>query len=83
MTRLCTCYGECQQYKAHMPPNNESRYASGQKRCTMCGIFLIYAGLWCPCCGLRLRIHRRSSKDKLRNRMDKDKKEALAMVIRY
>lgn len=66
-----------------MPPNNESRYASGQKRCTMCGVFLDYAGLWCPCCGLRLRIHRRSSKDKLRTRMDKDKKEALAIIIRY
>jgi len=70
-----------------MPPNNQSRYASGQKRCTKCGVFLDYAGLYCPCCGFRLRIHRRSSprsiepKDKLRTRMDKDKKEAFAIYI--
>jgi rRNA maturation endonuclease Nob1 len=62
-----------------MPPNNQSRYEVGQKRCTKCSIFLEYAGLWCPCCGFRLRIHRRSSKDKLKVRAEKDKREASAI----
>jgi len=79
MTRLSTCYGECQQYKAPMPPFNQSRYEIGQKRCTKCAIYVEYEGLFCPCCGFRLRVHRRSSKDKLRTRIEKDKREALAI----
>lgn len=58
------CGGICQRYRATMPPNNQSRYQLGQKRCTMCGVFQDYEGMWCPCCGHRLRTHRRSGKYK-------------------
>jgi len=74
-----SCGGICQQYRAPMPPYNQSRYAIGQKRCTKCGIYVEYDGNFCPCCSFRLRTHRRSSKDKLRNRMIKDKREAFAI----
>jgi len=73
------CGGVCQRYKAPMPAYNQSRYEIGQKRCTMCGIYVEYEGLFCPCCNFRLRTHRRSSKDKLRIRIQKDKREALAI----
>jgi len=73
------CGGNCIQYRAPMPPFNQSRYGIGQKRCTKCGIYIIYDGLWCPCCGFKLRTHRRSSKDKLQIRRDKDKREQLAI----
>lgn len=38
------------------------RYAAGQKRCQKCDIFIIYEGVWCPCCGCKLRTKSRQSK---------------------
>lgn len=64
-----TCGGICQNYRANMPPYNQSRYELGQKRCTKCGIFMVYDGRFCPCCGFRLRTHRRSSKAKRQARV--------------
>ncbi len=63
-TKVPTCNGPCQDFRATMPPFNQSRYEIGQKRCTKCGIFMNYAGRFCPCCGFRLRSKRRSSKAK-------------------
>jgi hypothetical protein len=44
------------------------RYASGQKRCQGCQIFIKWDGLWCPCCSYRLRTKPRNLKDKERQR---------------
>jgi hypothetical protein len=33
----------------------------------MCGLFIKWDGLWCPCCGCRLRANPRNTKDR-RNR---------------
>ena len=41
-----------------------SRYGTGQKRCQMCEVFIIWNGIRCPCCGYRLRCHPRNSKNK-------------------
>ena len=49
-----TCKGTCTQYKAKKPVGI-GRYASGQKRCQVCELFIHWSGLWCPCCGYRLR----------------------------
>ena len=38
------------------------RYASGQKRCNVCEIFLNWDGFFCPCCGMRLRTRPKISK---------------------
>jgi len=48
------CKGICHRYKAKRA-GNLSRYASGQKRCNTCEIFLNWDGHWCPCCGKLLR----------------------------
>lgn len=58
-----TCKGTCTQYKAQKPVGT-SRYASGQKRCQICEIFIKWVGLWCPCCGYRLRTKPRNLKYK-------------------
>jgi hypothetical protein len=62
-----TCKGICIRHKAQKPVGT-GRYASGQRRCQICEIFIKWDGLWCPCCGYRLRTKPRNLKykDKLR-----------------
>jgi len=57
------CTGKCKQYKA-LKPRQIGRYASGQKRCNFCEIFVKFDGLKCPCCNKQLRSLPRSRKDK-------------------
>ena len=68
-----TCKGICTRYKAQKPVGT-GRYASGQRRCQICEIFIKWEGLWCPCCGYRLRTTPRNLKykAKLRARVEAD-----------
>ena len=58
-----SCNGVCHRYKASKPLGT-SRYLAGQKRCNFCDIYIIWDGLFCPCCNLRLRLAPRSGKYK-------------------
>lgn len=58
-----TCKGVCPKFKAKKPLM-QSRYAAGQKRCSICEIFIIWDGVNCPCCGMNLRVGPRSLKSK-------------------
>ncbi|HZC20317.1 MAG TPA: hypothetical protein VE223_01595, partial [Nitrososphaeraceae archaeon] len=51
------------------------RYVSGQKRCQICEIFIKWDGLWCPCCGYRLRTKPRNLKYKAKLRARKGQQE--------
>jgi len=62
-----TCKGICSRYKAQKPVGT-GRYASGQRRCQICEIFIKWEGLWCPCCGYRLRTKPRNLKYKAKLR---------------
>ena len=77
-----TCKGICVRYKAQKPVGT-GRYASGQRRCQICEIFIKWEGLWCPCCGYRLRTKPRNLKykAKLRARVEADSLEAEAKSI--
>jgi len=70
-----TCKGICIRHKAQKPVHL-GRYAMGQKRCQICELFIKWDGLWCPCCGYRLRTKPRNLKYKAklraRNRLDKE-----------
>ena len=55
------CKGVCHRYKARLAPS-QLRYASGQKRCNTCNIFVECDGMFCPCCRLQLRKSPRSRK---------------------
>ena len=57
------CKGYCEELKGPSMRNG-LRYASGQKRCTLCNVFLITPSLRCPCCSSRLRTKSRSSRSK-------------------
>ncbi len=76
-----TCQGICVRYKAQKPVGT-GRYASGQRRCQICEIFIKWEGLWCPCCGYRLRTKPRNLKykAKLRARVEADSIEAKAIT---
>lgn len=81
MNKKMTCKGICTRYKAQKPVGT-GRYASGQKRCQICEIFIKWEGLWCPCCGYRLRTKPRNLKykAKLRARVEADSQlEAVAV----
>jgi hypothetical protein len=65
-----TCKGICIRHKA-MKPVGSGRYSTGQKRCQVCEIFLKWEGLWCPCCGYRLRTRPRNLKYKAKLRTRK------------
>ncbi len=53
------CKGICPKYKAQKTNGiMRHRYAAGQKYCRNCEKFLGWEGLWCPCCGAKLRTRR-------------------------
>ena len=75
-----TCKGICTtnpEYKANKPPAGTGRYASGQRRCQVCQIFIKWDGLWCPCCGYRLRTNPRKGAYKIKMRAEQ-KSQAIA-----
>jgi len=48
------CKGICTRHKAIGAFIN-GRYKNGQKRCQVCDLFIVWDGIWCPCCGYKLR----------------------------
>lgn len=62
------CKGVCESYRA-LKNSSGARYADGQKRCQGCEIFIKWDGIFCPCCGRRLRLKPRNKiyKEKLRS----------------
>ena len=65
------CKGICVRHKA-LKPRGIGRYSTGQKRCQICETFLNWDGLWCPCCGYRLRTRPRNLKLKTELRARKE-----------
>lgn len=58
-----TCKGICTTI--YKPTGNwwtRSRYSKNTRRCSVCGVFIQWAGLWCPCCGYRVRVKKRGKK---------------------
>jgi hypothetical protein len=72
------CKGICVRYKAA-----SNHYSTGHKRCQVCGLFIKWDGLWCPCCGCRLRTGPRHFKYKAKLRKQKDIQKAKKLKILY
>ena len=62
-----TCKGTCVRHKA-IKESIRGFYVNGQKRCQACEIFIEWEGVWCPCCGSKLRIGPRNMKYKIKMR---------------
>ena len=78
--RDMVCKGICIRHKA-LKPVGDGRYATGQKRCQVCEMFLNWNGLWCPCCGYRLRTKPRNIKYKAKLHEDKKVKEIQEQLL--
>ena len=61
------CKGICEEYKTSGISMN-LKYRQGQKRCTICGIFMDYNGNRCPCCKIPLRTKARNRLSKLKRK---------------
>jgi hypothetical protein len=73
------CKDICVRHRAPRPIGS-GRYFSGQKRCQVCNLFIVWGELWCPCCGFRLRTkpHKSSGKQtlaKIRQNNNNNKQE--------
>jgi hypothetical protein len=75
------CKGICIRHKAS-GPISYGRYATGQKRCQICEIFIKWDGIYCPCCGCRLRIRPRLFTDKAKLRIKKQKEKLMQKAQR-
>jgi hypothetical protein len=53
------CKGKCNKFLAK-GGGSQSPYRMGFKRCTECGLFIIYEGIRCPCCSCVLRTKSRN-----------------------
>jgi len=50
------CKGICSNHDVKkLRPGHSGRYESGQKRCSLCEIYIIWDGDRCPCCSCILR----------------------------
>jgi len=63
------CKGICERFRTGRNPNG-SRYGNGKVRCNTCELFIKHDGIFCPCCGMRLKTKPKNKlyKLKLRNR---------------
>ena len=68
------CRGICIRHKASGPISS-GRYATGNKRCQVCEIFIKWNGIFCPCCGYKLRNGPRNMKFKAKLRIKQKEKE--------
>ena len=55
------CRGICKQYKNHVKPTDGNYYDKQENcRCSMCEMYMKWEGMFCPCCGYRVRRRPRS-----------------------
>ena len=81
MNERMVCKGICIRHKASKPVE-KGRYATGQKRCQVCEIFIKWDGLWCPCCGYRLRTKPRNIKYKAKLHENKKDEEIQQQILK-
>ena len=74
-----TCKGRCIRHKAQKPAGC-GRYVIGQKRCQVCELFIKWDGLWCPCCGYRLRTKPRNLKYKAKLKESRETEESKILL---
>jgi hypothetical protein len=58
------CKDICHRYKAPHTLKSK-RYENGQKFCDQCAVFIKWDGIWCPCCGHKLRVKPKMLRSKI------------------
>lgn len=62
------CKHTCGRWRAPHHQLRESRYENGQKYCSVCCEYLLWDGVYCPCCGAKLRFGPRLTRTKSEER---------------
>jgi len=60
----------------------ENRYEGGRKYSRRCEIYFSHDGVFCPCCGMALRMSRTSKRGKERPRQLQLRREEQGRIIR-
>ena len=60
----------------------KSHYEGGKKYCRRCEVYYCHDGVFCPCCGMALRMSPTSKRDEARLRQLKLRKEEQDRIIR-
>jgi hypothetical protein len=58
------------------------QYAAGKKYCRRCEVYYYHYGVFCPCCGMALRMSPTSKRDKERLRQLKLRRDEQDRIIR-
>ena len=67
------CRNICQTIHTKIEVGQEM-YFAGKKYCRRCEIFLYHNGMFCPCCGMQLRLSPARKRDKERLRKCRQKR---------
>jgi hypothetical protein len=59
------CRNLCESFYSKIV--GKSKYHGGKKYCRRCEVYFLHDGLFCPCCGMRLRVSPVNKRD--RNRL--------------
>lgn len=62
------CKFNCHKYKV-IKNGGKSRYKNGQSYCKHCTIYIKWEGIFCPCCGGRLKKSSSRIKNKVYERI--------------
>jgi hypothetical protein len=60
----------------------KSHYEGGKKYCRRCEVYYCHDGVFCPCCGMALRMSPTSKRDKERLRQLRRRREEEDRILR-
>lgn len=60
----------------------KSGYGLGKKYCRRCEVYFLHDGVFCPCCGMALRMSTTSKRDKEKLRQLKLRREEQDRIIK-
>jgi hypothetical protein len=57
------CRNLCERFDSRFTAGG-SHYGNGKKYCRRCEVYFLHYGIFCPCCGMALRMSPTSKRDK-------------------
>jgi hypothetical protein len=65
------CRNICERIYSKKILFGKSNYSVGKKYCRRCAVYLYHEGLFCPCCGMQLRLTPSDKEGKERLRQER------------
>jgi hypothetical protein len=75
------CRKLCERFNSRFTVGG-SHYANGKKYCRRCEVYILYDGIFSPCCGMALRTSPTNKRDKERLRQLQLRIEEQDRIIR-